>query len=270
MTTSEINKLTQFCEIERTQTLTILSSAQTNPFMAGYLLTGNRSNFVCIAGVSLWLFEWYHYLSPFYTHKEKCSDRISIYYQDTIYYVDPISRQKHSFATEIACDSNPGKTIALELDGTDYYLLTPSPVKHDPPARFISSEIRSTIQSNTFSAHTAGLYSPIHIKQSWNKIFLTKHSDETIQVLGKAISYDFFHDINPTSEDNNYSLQSQWPRQIRIETMHRILKLGTVFTRNWSETMLINTLGWPYHILTKSSLYFATYQFLHFTVTAIV
>ena len=58
MTTSEINKLTQICEIERTQTLmTILSSAQTNPFMAGYLLTGNRSNFVCIAGVSLWLFE---------------------------------------------------------------------------------------------------------------------------------------------------------------------------------------------------------------------
>ena len=76
MTTSERYTLTQLCEIERTQILTISSSAQTNPLMAGYLLTGNRSNFVHIEGASLWLYECQYYFLPLYTHKEKCFDKI--------------------------------------------------------------------------------------------------------------------------------------------------------------------------------------------------
>ena len=44
MTTTEINTLTQHCETERTQFLTILSLAQPNRFMAGCPLIGNRKN----------------------------------------------------------------------------------------------------------------------------------------------------------------------------------------------------------------------------------
>ena len=129
MTTSEINTLTQICELERTQILTILSLAQTNPYMAGFLLTGNRSNFVHIEGASLWLYECQHHLSPLYTNNNKCFDKIPIFYQDTVYYVDPISRQTYSFSTEISCDGNPANIIALDPDGNDYYLPHPNPSK---------------------------------------------------------------------------------------------------------------------------------------------
>ena len=57
MTSPELNTLTQLCELERTQILTILAIAQTNPYMAGYLLTGNRSNFVHEEGSSHWLYD---------------------------------------------------------------------------------------------------------------------------------------------------------------------------------------------------------------------
>ena len=67
LTTSEINTLSRLCEIERIQFLTLLSLAQTNPFMTGYLLRGKRSNFVLIEGASLWLSECQHYLSPLYS-----------------------------------------------------------------------------------------------------------------------------------------------------------------------------------------------------------
>ena len=85
-----------------------------------------------------------------------------IYYRDTIYYIYPISRQTYPFATEIACDCNPANIVAIDTDGKDYCRLTPTPVKQDPPIHFNTAEIQSTIQPNTFSAHTACLYSSKH------------------------------------------------------------------------------------------------------------
>ena len=83
MTIAEINTLTQICELERTQIFTILSLAQANPYMTGYLITGNRSNFVRFEGSSIWFYECQHHLSPLYTHKEKCFDKLPVFHQDT-------------------------------------------------------------------------------------------------------------------------------------------------------------------------------------------
>ena len=159
MTTTEINTLTQLWEFERIKLLTILSSAQNNPFMAGYLLSGNKIIFNRMEGASLCLYECQQNFSPLYTHKEKYFDKIPIYYQVTIYYVDPLSRQTYLFASQIACDGNPANTIAVDPDGIETYL-TATPVKQNPPTHFNAWKFRSTIQPNTFSAHTAGLYSP--------------------------------------------------------------------------------------------------------------
>ena len=67
--------------------------------------------------------------SPLYTHEEKSSDKLPVYYQHTITYVNPIGGQIYSFATEVACDGNPAIFIALDPNGTGYYLLKPTPVK---------------------------------------------------------------------------------------------------------------------------------------------
>ena len=192
MTSSELNTLTQLCELERTQILTILAIAQTNPYMAGYLLTGNRSNFVHVEGSSLWLYECKSHLSPLYTHDSQCFDKIPIYYQDDLYYVDPVSRQTYNFASTIPCDGNIANTFALDPDGSDtYYLLDPAPIKQSPPAYFKPSEVRTSIRPNVYSAQDAGLYSQKDVKEFWNRILLTKHSDETLSVLGKTISKEF-------------------------------------------------------------------------------
>ena len=73
--TSEINRLTQLCEIERTKHLTTSSFAQTNPFLEGQPITGNRNKLVQIEGAWLWLFECQQYLLPLHTQKENCFDK---------------------------------------------------------------------------------------------------------------------------------------------------------------------------------------------------
>ena len=45
MTIQEISTLHTVCELERNQLLTIPAMSVKNPQLAGFLLTGNRSNF---------------------------------------------------------------------------------------------------------------------------------------------------------------------------------------------------------------------------------
>ena len=136
MTTAEVNTLTQLCKLERTQFLTILPHSQTNPCMTGFLLPGNRSNFVHFDGASIWAYEYQHHLSTLYTHKEKCFDKIPFLYYDTLYYVDPISRQNYSFATQIRCDGNLASNNAFDPNGSEFYLLTPARIKQDSLGSF--------------------------------------------------------------------------------------------------------------------------------------
>ena len=48
MTVQELNNLHTICEPERTQLLTILAMSVKNPQLAGFLLTGTRSNFLSL------------------------------------------------------------------------------------------------------------------------------------------------------------------------------------------------------------------------------
>ena len=76
-----------------------------NPQLAGFFLTGNRSNFLYVEGSTAWLYDCPHFLSPLYK-ADRCSDRIPIHFKDTLMYVDPITRQTYDYGTPITCDNN--------------------------------------------------------------------------------------------------------------------------------------------------------------------
>ena len=135
MTVSELNTLHTVCELERTQLLTILAMSVKNPQLAGFLLTQNRSNFLYVEGSTAWLYECEHHISQLYT-PEECYDKIPISYQDTVKFVDPITRQTFDYTTPIPFDDNPQIPIALDPDTNYYYYLTPRPIKCEAPLLF--------------------------------------------------------------------------------------------------------------------------------------
>ena len=55
ITVQELNTLHTICELELNQFLTILTISIQNPQLAGFLLTGNRSNFLYVEGSTAWL-----------------------------------------------------------------------------------------------------------------------------------------------------------------------------------------------------------------------
>ena len=154
MTVQEINTLHTVCELERTQLLTILAMSVKNPQLAGFLLTGNRSNFLYVEGSTAWLYDCPHFISPLYK-ADKCFDRIPIHYRETLMYVDPITRQTFNYATPIDCGNNPQSIIELDqdIDDGDFYVLTPDPLKREPPQMFNS--IQKKDNSNTQYIHSS-------------------------------------------------------------------------------------------------------------------
>ena len=57
MTVQELNNLHTVCELEKNQLLTIIAMSVQNPQLAGFLLTGNRSNFLFFEGSAAWLYD---------------------------------------------------------------------------------------------------------------------------------------------------------------------------------------------------------------------
>ena len=106
---------------------------------------------------------------------------------------DPITRQTYDYATPIPCDNNQRSTIQLDADtdDQDFYILRPEPIKQKPPLMFTPNQIKTTIRPNTLTAQDAGIYSNAELDQFCNRFLFSKHSDTTIQLLGKALSHSF-------------------------------------------------------------------------------
>ena len=159
MKVQELNTLQTVCELERTQLLTMLATSIKKPQLAGFVLTGNRSNFLYVEGSTAWLYDCPHFKSPLYK-ADKCFDRIPIHYRETIMYVDPITRQTFNYATPIECGINPQNIIELDpdTDDGDFYVLTPDTPKREAPHMFKPAKIKTTKTTNTFTAQDAGIF----------------------------------------------------------------------------------------------------------------
>ena len=264
MTVQELNTLHTICELERTQLLTILAMSVKNPQLAGFLLTGNRSNFLYVEGSTAWLYDCPHFISPLYK-ADKCFDRIPIHYRETIIYVDPITRQTFNYATPIECGNNPQNKIELDPDSNDgdFYVLTPEPLKREALQMFKPTQIKTTITPITFTAQDAGIYSNAELDQFWNRVLFAKHSDTTLQLLGKSLSYDF---ISMHNEKHSYSGHNPY-NHLRIGVHDHLLNLLPLFNPDWFSQAFINFFGYPCYVLTQCGISFSTFLFIREVLT---
>ena len=185
-------------------------------------------------------------------------------------YVDPSTRQTYDYATPITCDNNPNNIIELDPDSDDqdFYILSPEPIKRKPPLMFTPSQIKTTIRRNNFTAQDAGIYSNAELNQFWNRILFSKHSDTTLQLLGKALSYSFISSNTPDYDAN--SKHGNPYNTLRIGLHDRLINLTPLFTPTWFSDAFIALFGYPCYILTQCGIYFSTYRFLQTMLTLIV
>ena len=138
-------------------------------------------------------------------------------------YIDPITRQTFKYANQFPCEDNPQNMIALDPDTDQYYILTPQPIKKEPPLFKLLLALlnlkQTTNSHNTFTAQDAGFSSQKELKHIWNRVLFTKHSDNTLKLLGKAIRYEFM------SKQSSEFLPNNPYKSLRIVRHDNMLKL---------------------------------------------
>ena len=95
------------------------------------------------------------------------------------------------------------KKIFLDPHTAQYHILTPQPIEKDPPKSFEPTQVQTAISPNTFAPQGASIYSQKELKHFWNHVLFTKHSDNTLQLLGKAIIYEFMSKQSSEFFSNN-------------------------------------------------------------------
>ena len=129
MSLTELETVHQLCELERTKILQSLALAVLKLSYAGYLSSGNRSNFLDYGGNILWYYTCTKKVSPLYVFEDKrCYKRIPIFYKNKVHFVDTLSRRTYFWDTAVPCGSKNGHNVVqLNPDEDKNYLLPPYP-----------------------------------------------------------------------------------------------------------------------------------------------
>ena len=142
-------------------------------------------------------------------------------------------------------------------------MLTPEPLKREAPQVFKPTQIKTTITPNNFTAQDAGIFSNAELDKFRNRVLFAKHSDTTLQLLGKSLSYDF---ITVHNERHSHSRPNTY-NHLRIGIHDHLLNLLPLFNPDWFSQAFINFFGYPCYILTQYGIYFSTFLFIREVLT---
>ena len=101
-------------------------------------------------------------------------------------------------ARPISCKNIPQNLIALDPsdENSDWYMLTPAPVKQEPPKLLRRNNYRRKLNHNTMSAADAGLYTSEDVTEFRKRIVNHQHVDTALEILGESVTQDLFQDIS--------------------------------------------------------------------------
>ena len=89
-------------------------------------------------------------------------------------------------ARNIPYTNTPQNAIALDPSGenSDWYMLTPKPVRHESPKLLKPSNYRRKLKLNSLSAADAGLYTNEDMTNFWKRIVYHQHVEIALEILG--------------------------------------------------------------------------------------
>ena len=274
MSLSKLETLHQLCELERTQILQSLALTVVKISYAGYLLSGNRSNFLDYEVNILWFYTCTKKVSPLYVFEDKrCYKRIPIFYKNKVHLFITLSRRTYLWDTAVPCGSeNSHNVVQLNPDEDKSYLLTPYPTLMQLLKKFSPESIRVIARNPNIDLQSIGKYSKSdvqhHIRTQIFQELLTqmdtlqrKSIDQNLRKLaetaGFAVIYTqdysgYFKDIKDYMYLNGEKYRPQDISPINIFNFVTLKFESRAF------------LGWPYYILEKLTILYAMFNFIGF------
>ena len=184
------------CELERAIKRTHLIYSHSNPRMAGFLLTNNRSMFLETNDNVAWLYRCPQYFSPLQI-MDKCYDRLyPIMYLNIIHFVDPITRKTYTSAEERSCVDKHDNLFQLDIeDDNSCVELTPGITRVKGPSIFEPNIAPQRLTKYKFQdSDELYLFTDHERKKIWRGIKINNEMKDAIQTFSKelVVSQDNF------------------------------------------------------------------------------
>ena len=123
------NFLKNLCEQERIQILTILMLSIENSLLVGYMITGNRSIFLSTDGSLAWLYHCPLMRSPPQLMTQ-CYDIIPIFFENAIFFVDPITRETYADAQVQIYSDRKKNLFQFDMEDENSWLTNTPTLEH--------------------------------------------------------------------------------------------------------------------------------------------
>ena len=191
---ASLSNYKNFCDLDRDlkQTAFILLTGKFP--LVGYVITGQRHTFATLKSSNvISLFQCKVVSSPLYALKKQCFERILIYYQNKLQFVDLVARKTFPWSTNEPCISdNCDQQIFLDGDGDDTHRLTPYPIKSRNPVRtFTPDELENRFTHADFTAQQLGIYSQHDCTKSIYKMKFNQLVDDAAEKFEVAQAVNF-------------------------------------------------------------------------------
>ena len=244
--------------------------------LVGYVITEQRITFATLKSQNvISLFQCKTVSSPLCVLKDQCFERIPIYYQNKVQFVDQVSRKTFPRSIEAPCKSdNFDQQISLDADGDNTYRLTPYPIKsHNTVKIFTTDEVDSHFTHAEFTAQQLGFYS----QHDWNKSVDKMRFNQLVDA--SAEKFELARAVNFADLAKQAQLQAQFSR-LRTEYNDCFNKLfinGKEFTLrrlDWQDLIngsylkesLIGTFGYPWYLIKEIAIIWTVFNLLQFII----
>ena len=183
----EIQLLKNLCEQEGTKILTILMLSMENPRLVGYMLTGNRSMFLSTDGSLAWLYHCPLMRSPPHVMNQ-CYDKISIFYKNAIFFVDPITRQTYPDAQVQNCSDRIKNLFQFDMeDENSWFTITPTVEHRKQPGVFGPKDVTPASRRAFGGAGDAASYTRAQLSEFCDNILISAASRKALKKFSREL-----------------------------------------------------------------------------------
>jgi len=242
----EISILQRVCENERLLLLNILQVARIDPSTAGFLLTGNRSNFLETDGALAWLYSCSKRRSP-YKETITCYDHIPVWYGGKTEFISTVTRKLIDPILVLEVDCAVAKDFVYQFvmdDPTSWYKLLPFPASTKAPEQFQTKKLARQTKYHAFDWKKTGVYNEDDIKRFIARISTGEHQAGLLKQM--------VHNIGMSMEQHKQTGRSYWG-----EGKSRVMYVDYLISPNYRKQQFLGTFGKiPYYMQVIGS-YFA-------------
>ena len=166
---------------------------QTFP-LVGHVITGQRNTFATLESSNIIsIFQSKVVSSPLYVLENQRFERIPIFYQNKLQFIDQVTRKTFPCSIKASFKSNNfDQEISLDADGDESYRLTPYPIIARNPVRTVKpDEVENRFTHVDFAAQQLGIYSQHDGTKSIDKMKFNQLLDDAAEKFEVAKAVNF-------------------------------------------------------------------------------